>query len=159
MEHLHIDENLHSRQLAVYGREAMHRMATSAVLISGANGLGVEISGCKIWKPNFLEDSQISARPLHAGKNVILAGVRSVTVQDKKKVDKVDLSAQFYLTEEDIGKNRAEACRDKLQELNTAVAVSSSTADLTEDFLKQFQVTERGVQGCPVLDELHASSA
>jgi hypothetical protein len=43
MDNLHIDENLHSRQLAVYGREAMKRMASSAVLISGANGLGVEI--------------------------------------------------------------------------------------------------------------------
>lgn len=42
---MEIDENLHSRQLAVYGREAMKRMATSSVLISGANGLGVEIGG------------------------------------------------------------------------------------------------------------------
>lgn len=41
--HVEIDENLHSRQLAVYGREAMKRMATSSILISGANGLGVEI--------------------------------------------------------------------------------------------------------------------
>lgn len=40
---MEIDENLHSRQLAVYGREAMKRMAGSAVLISGMNGLGVEI--------------------------------------------------------------------------------------------------------------------
>lgn len=40
---MEIDENLHSRQLAVYGREVMKRMASSAVLISGANGLGVEI--------------------------------------------------------------------------------------------------------------------
>lgn len=38
-----LDENLHSRQLAVYGREVMQRMATSNVLISGANGLGLEI--------------------------------------------------------------------------------------------------------------------
>ena len=50
MERTHtIDENLHSRQLAVYGREAMKRMASSAVLISGANGLGVETGGSKIW--------------------------------------------------------------------------------------------------------------
>lgn len=41
--HVEIDENLHSRQLAVYGREAMKRMATSSVLICGANGLGVEV--------------------------------------------------------------------------------------------------------------------
>ncbi len=42
-EPMEIDENLHSRQLAVYGREVMKRMAASSVLISGANGLGVEI--------------------------------------------------------------------------------------------------------------------
>lgn len=42
---MEIDENLHSRQLAVYGREVMKRMAASSVLISGANGLGVEIGG------------------------------------------------------------------------------------------------------------------
>lgn len=39
---MEIDENLHSRQLAVYGREVMKRMAASSVLISGMNGLGVE---------------------------------------------------------------------------------------------------------------------
>ncbi|KAL6757412.1 ubiquitin-activating enzyme E1 [Haematococcus lacustris] len=112
-----IDEDLHSRQLAVYGREAMKRMASSAVLISGANGLGVEIA-----------------------KNAILAGLRSVVIHDKKAVQLSDLSAQFYLTPEDIGKNRAEACKDKLQELNTAVAVKASTTDLTDEFLKLFEV-------------------
>ena len=38
-----IDEDLHSRQLAVYGRDTMRRMAASDVLIIGANGLGVEV--------------------------------------------------------------------------------------------------------------------
>lgn len=42
---MEIDENLHSRQLAVYGRDAMKRMTGAAVLISGLNGLGVEIGG------------------------------------------------------------------------------------------------------------------
>ena len=51
-----------------------------------------------------------------------------------------DLSAQFYLTKADVGKNRAEACREKLQELNTAVAVSASSAELNEDLLSKFQV-------------------
>lgn len=40
---VHIDEDLHSRQLAVYGREVMRRLARSRVLISGLNGLGVEV--------------------------------------------------------------------------------------------------------------------
>ena len=38
-----IDEDLHSRQLAVYGRESMRRLAASQILIIGLNGLGVEV--------------------------------------------------------------------------------------------------------------------
>lgn len=41
-----IDEDLHSRQLAVYGRETMKRLFGSNVLISGMNGLGAEIGKC-----------------------------------------------------------------------------------------------------------------
>ena len=37
-----IDEDLHSRQLAVYGRESMRRMAATTVVISGLGGLGAE---------------------------------------------------------------------------------------------------------------------
>jgi ubiquitin-activating enzyme E1 len=38
-----LDEDLHSRQIAVYGREAMTTLATANILISGVNGLGIEI--------------------------------------------------------------------------------------------------------------------
>lgn len=140
-----IDENLHSRQLAVYGREAMRRMAGAAVLISGAGGLGVEIGGlggtrsCLCVEPCCMH--RFTAPSLSAAaKNVILAGVRSVTIHDTKATELRDLSAQFYLTEADVGKNRAEACKDKLQELNTAVAVQASSAALDDAFLKGFQV-------------------
>lgn len=40
---LEIDEDLHSRQLAVYGRETMRRLFASNILISGVQGLGSEI--------------------------------------------------------------------------------------------------------------------
>lgn len=66
--------------------------------------------------------------------------MRALTVHDQKAVEVRDLSAQFYLTEEDVGQNRAEACKEKLQELNNAVDVSASSADLTPDYLEQFQV-------------------
>lgn len=115
-EEIAIDEDLHSRQLAVYGRETMRRLAGAHILISGMKGLGVEVA-----------------------KNVILAGVKAVTVHDTEKVEKTDLAAQFYLTDDDIGKNRAEACLARLQELNTHVEVSSSTAAISESFLSQFQ--------------------
>lgn len=38
-----IDEDLHSRQLAVYGRETMRRLFASNILVSGMQGLGTEI--------------------------------------------------------------------------------------------------------------------
>jgi hypothetical protein len=75
-----------------------------------------------------------------AAKNVILAGVRAVTIHDRKAVELPHLSAQFYLSEKDVGKNRAEACKDNLQELNTAVNVCASSAELEPSFLQQFQV-------------------
>lgn len=38
-----IDEGLYSRQLYVLGHDAMRKMGTANVLISGMKGLGVEI--------------------------------------------------------------------------------------------------------------------
>lgn len=75
-----IDEGLYSRQLYVLGHDAMRRMASSDVLISGLGGLGVEIA-----------------------KNVILGGVKSVTLHDDALCQISDLGSQFYLTEADIG--------------------------------------------------------
>lgn len=55
----------------VLGHDAMKRMQNSNVLISGMRGLGVEIA-----------------------KNVILGGVRSVTVHDQGAAEWRDLSSQ-----------------------------------------------------------------
>ena len=52
-----IDEDLHSRQLAVYGRESMRRMAASNVLILGASGLGVEVGECDACLSLYLHSS------------------------------------------------------------------------------------------------------
>jgi ubiquitin-activating enzyme E1 len=78
-----IDEGLYSRQLYVLGHDAMRRMATSDVLISGLGGLGVEIA-----------------------KNVILGGVKSVTLHDDAVCKLAHLGSQFYLTEVDIGEEQ-----------------------------------------------------
>jgi len=112
-----IDEGLYSRQLYVLGHEAMRKMATSDVLISGLGGLGVEVA-----------------------KNVILGGVKSVTLHDSVVCTYSDLSSQFYLTENDIGKNRADISCPKLGELNSYVPVKSYTGILSESYLKQFKV-------------------
>ncbi|RHN56596.1 putative ubiquitin/SUMO-activating enzyme E1, ubiquitin-activating enzyme E1 [Medicago truncatula] len=111
-----IDEDLHSRQLAVYGRETMRRLFASSVLVSGMRGLGAEIA-----------------------KNLILAGVKSVTLHDEGTVELWDLSSNFVFSENDLGKNRAVASVSKLQELNNAVLVLSLTTKLTKEQLSNFQ--------------------
>ena len=78
--------------------------------------------------------------PYIAAKNLILSGVRSVTLQDAGDVKISDLAAQFYLTEADLGKNRADACISKLQELNNAVHVTAHTGAINDNFLLKFQV-------------------
>jgi ubiquitin-activating enzyme E1 len=111
-----IDEGLYSRQLYVLGHDAMRRMAKSNVLISGLGGLGVEIA-----------------------KNVILGGVKSVTLHDKALCTIADLSSQYYLTEANIGQNRAVACCEHLSELNNYVPTQSYTGELTEEYLQNFR--------------------
>lgn len=112
-----IDESLYSRQLYVLGHDAMRRMASSNVLISGLGGLGVEIA-----------------------KNVILGGVKSVTLHDSKTASSSDLGSQFFLTETELSENRATISQPKLSELNPYVPVTTVSSGLTEDLVKQFQV-------------------
>lgn len=78
---------------------------------------------------------------LHAAKNLILAGVKSVTLHDEGNVELWDMSSNFNFTENDIGKNRALASVQKLQELNNAVVVTTLTKKLTKEQLSDFQVS------------------
>lgn len=107
-----IDEGLYSRQLYVLGHDAMRRMATTDVLICGLGGLGVEIA-----------------------KNIILGGLRSVTLYSARSCTIQDLTSQFFLDENDLGKNMAEACHQKLAELNMNVQVKLHSGELLDDQL------------------------
>jgi ubiquitin-activating enzyme E1 len=113
-----IDEGLYSRQLYVLGHDAMRLMATSSVLISGLGGLGVEIA-----------------------KNVILSGVKGVCLHDKKAVTQMDLAAQYYLSDKDVGRNRAQVSCTPLAELNNYVSVSTYKGELTPEYIEQYQVS------------------
>ena len=96
-----IDESLYSRQLYVLGHEAMKRMGASNVLIVGLKGLGVEIA-----------------------KNIALAGVKSLTLYDPAPAAIADLSSQFFLHVDDVGKPRAEVTAPRVAELNAYTPVS-----------------------------------
>jgi len=115
-----VDESLYSRQLYVFGHEAQQKLQQSNVLFVGLRGLGVETA-----------------------KNVVLAGVKSVSLLDQSLVSIADLGAQFYLTEEHVGKvTRAAASLAQLQTLNPYVAVSEVREPLSEALLAsgRFQI-------------------
>ena len=69
-----MDEEFYSRQLYAIGKDAMKLLNMSSILISGMSGLGVEIA-----------------------KNLILSGVKSVTIQDSNNVQEKDLLSNYYI--------------------------------------------------------------
>lgn len=95
----------------------MIKLRKANILISGLGGVGVEIA-----------------------KNLILGGVRNVTIHDTKKATWHDLSSQYYLQEDDLGKNRATACFNRLTELNDSVSCECETSELTESFVSKFDL-------------------
>lgn len=89
-------------------------------MIAGLNGLGAEIS-----------------------KNIILAGVKSVTFLDHRNVSQLDFTSNFFVSRDQLGNNRAEASRSRAQALNPMVEVKVDTGvigDKTEEFFKEFDV-------------------
>ena len=114
-----IDEGLYSRQLYVLGHEAMRKMQASNVLVSGMSGLGLEIA-----------------------KNVVLGGVKSMTIHDSQPLTYDDLATHYFASE--IGKNRAACAQPHLAELNIYVPVrileAASTRPLKCSDLAGFQV-------------------
>ena len=90
----------YDRQIRVWGAEAQSRIQNSRVLVLGLQGLNVE-----------------------ATKNLVLAGM-SVTVQDDTTVALEDLSFNFFLSSEDVGRPTAEAAMPRIHQLNTFTTVS-----------------------------------
>uniref|UniRef100_A0A8K9WSS6 Ubiquitin-activating enzyme E1 C-terminal domain-containing protein n=1 Tax=Oncorhynchus mykiss TaxID=8022 RepID=A0A8K9WSS6_ONCMY len=110
----------------------MQQMAQSSVFLSGMGGLGVEIA-----------------------KNIVLAGVKVLTLHDTKQCETWDLGSNFFLRQDDVltQRNRALAVHPRVAELNPYVHVdtSSSSLDLSTDlcFLKRYQ--------CVILTEARLS--
>nr|XP_034380921.1 ubiquitin-like modifier-activating enzyme 7 isoform X1 [Arvicanthis niloticus] len=95
----------------------MQRIQEAKVLLCGLQGLGAEVA-----------------------KNLVLMGVGSLTLHDPRPTCWADLAAQFFLSEESLGRSRAEASQAQLVQLNEAVQISVHKGDITEDLLQGFQV-------------------
>lgn len=119
---MEIDDSLYSRQRYVLGDSAMHQMAQSSVFLSGMGGLGIEIA-----------------------KNIVLAGVKAVTLHDTKQCETWDLGSNFFIRKEDVlsQRRRVEAVCPRVAELNPYVHVDMSFSALDNNtdlsFLGKYQ--------------------
>ncbi|RHZ20668.1 hypothetical protein DYB37_001421 [Aphanomyces astaci] len=110
---------IYDRQMRLWGVEAQKRLQNSHILISGMTQLGSEVA-----------------------KNLVLSGM-SVTLHDVNVVTRANVDTQFFLTEDQIGLNRAEACLAAVQELNPLVKVNAITKPLEyypRDHFDQYSV-------------------
>ena len=114
-----LDEDLHSRDIFLYGKKTMQALLKMRVVILGMRGLGIETA-----------------------KNIILTGPKEVAIYDPEIVKINDLGSNFYLSEEDVGKKRRdEAVLQKLKDLNHDVKVDifSIKKDTNDpDYIKEF---------------------
>ncbi|KAI9225805.1 MAG: hypothetical protein DHS80DRAFT_25833 [Piptocephalis tieghemiana] len=101
---------LYDRQIRLWGVDAQTRLRNARVLVIGSGALANETC-----------------------KNLVLAGVGSLTIWDKAVVQPQDLGAHFYLREADIGKERGASMLPALQQLNSRVHLSFKAIDLAEE--------------------------
>lgn len=119
---------LYDRQIRVWGVDAQRRLSKSHILVSGMTGTIVEFC-----------------------KNIVLAGVGSLTLVDDRLVTEEALSANFLIPAdvEYDGKSIAEVCCDALKEFNPMVHVSVQKGELSSfegDFYDKFSAVV--VSGC-----------
>ncbi|KAJ4752134.1 SUMO-activating enzyme subunit 1A [Rhynchospora pubera] len=114
---------LYDRQIRVWGVDAQKRLSKAHVLVSGLNGATVEFC-----------------------KNIVLAGVGSVTLMDDRLVSEEVLGANFLISLDEYAnsnKSVAELCAESLRSFNPMVGVSFLSGDLSQmdgQFFDKFDV-------------------
>ncbi|KAI6347293.1 hypothetical protein MCOR25_010925 [Pyricularia grisea] len=100
---------LYDRQIRLWGMQAQEKIRSANVLLVTVKALANEIA-----------------------KNLVLAGINSLTIVDHEVVTAVDFGAQFLLSEDEghLGMNRAEAASVNLRKLNPRVDVIVDKEDI-----------------------------
>eukprot|EP01012_Entosiphon_sulcatum_P002773 TRINITY_DN10664_c0_g1_i1.p1 TRINITY_DN10664_c0_g1~~TRINITY_DN10664_c0_g1_i1.p1 ORF type:complete len:355 (-),score=75.70 TRINITY_DN10664_c0_g1_i1:42-1076(-) len=110
----------YDRQMRLWGKDAQQRLQQTRLVVVNLGGVGSEVV-----------------------KNLTLAGVGAIHIQDKHAVLPADLSANCFLRDGDVGRNRAEASHANVQALNPFVKVTCDAADpatLPDAFWQRFDV-------------------
>ncbi|KAJ1961003.1 E1 ubiquitin-activating protein aos1 [Dipsacomyces acuminosporus] len=123
---------LYDRQIRLWGMEAQGRLRNSSIFIIG-----------------------VKAVTLEACKNLVLAGIGRLVLQDPNPITEDDLDCQYYFRTEDIGKARDQTLAERLRILNPLVQVTASEGkeeysdfDLVVCIGKDFEYTTKVNQLC-----------
>ncbi|KAF8679140.1 hypothetical protein HU200_045906 [Digitaria exilis] len=114
---------LYDRQIRVWGVDAQKRLSKAHVLVCGMNGTTIEFC-----------------------KNIVLAGVGSLSLMDDQTVTEADLNANFLIPPDESiygGRSRAEVCCESLKDFNPMVQVSVEKGDpslIDGEFLDKFDI-------------------
>ena len=108
---------LYNRQEYVVGAATQRKYGATDILVVGLSGVGCELV-----------------------KNLMLTGIRSITLVDNTPVSWNDLSSLFYATAEDVGKPRATVLEPSLSELNRYVTLSVHDGLVDEALIKKHHV-------------------
>ncbi|VDK87680.1 unnamed protein product [Litomosoides sigmodontis] len=109
------EKAVYDRQIRLWGLETQNKLRNSTVLIAGLSGCGSEVA-----------------------KNLMLTGLKSLTLLDDKTICADDYSNQFLVERGSEGKNRAEASRQKCQLLNPNVELYVDTDGISKKDEKFF---------------------
>ncbi|KAK2630110.1 hypothetical protein QTJ16_000930 [Diplocarpon rosae] len=111
---------LYDRQIRLWGVQAQEKIRNANILLITMKALANEIA-----------------------KNLVLAGIHSLTIVDHDIITENDLGAQFFITEADVGTNRAAAAAPQVRKLNPRVNVIVDQADIrlkSPDYFGAFDV-------------------
>ena len=114
------EAKLYDRQLRLWGVEAQQKLRSTDVLMAGMGCLGAEIC-----------------------KNIVLTGVRSVTLLDHRTLTSSDIPGQFMAPCDALGQNRASASVARVSALNPNVKISAferNLKDMEPEFFDQFKI-------------------
>ncbi|CAJ0957519.1 unnamed protein product, partial [Mesorhabditis belari] len=104
------EREIYDRQIRLWGMEAQNKLRNSTALLVGLTGLGAEVA-----------------------KNLMLAGLRSITLMDDRIATPEDKMANFLLPDENfVGMNLAEGSADRAKELNPMVELNTITDGLKQ---------------------------
>ncbi|EEH16663.1 hypothetical protein PABG_06750 [Paracoccidioides brasiliensis Pb03] len=112
---------LYDRQIRLWGVKAQEKLRTAKILLITLRSLGAEVA-----------------------KNLVLVGIGSLTIIDNATVREEDVGAQFFLSEEHISQNRAEAAAPQIRQMNPRVQVTVEAVNIRSKppaFFASYDVT------------------